>query len=534
MRCAKGLISVLIAIASAMAWPAGAQPVIWTSGTFTYDGAGNITATGADTYSYDAVGRLVRGTADKERTGALNEQTYTYDAYGNRLTVTTSGAACVEACGLPSIAYYPTNHINGYGASYDEAGNLKRFNPSNDGSPGSTFTYRYDGTGMLVEQSIPAGIDWGYVYTADDERIATYTGGGNWRFTLRDLDGKVLREVTAWQNGATTTWRRDRDHVYRNGMLLATVSEGGATEQFHLDHLGTPRLVTNASGATIGIHAYYPFGDELALNVNENPLERLKFTGHERDLNATNGNSLDYMHARYYSALQGRFLSVDPGGYDLERPQSWNRYAYCSNNPITNSDPDGREQRFNPDTYNWKGFLRGVDTAKRAMDWAAPRIALMGAIVGGLELVANGESPEAAIENVEAAVADVEASSSEGEAAVAETAATSERPTDFVVTPRGEAIPIPKGANGPTAPERGSGMAYQGGSGGNGMNGRTTGVRIMDGNSNQGQRVSYMNRSGQTVNPTTGQTVPKNDPTAHIPLKPFEPRKTLDPQQPPQ
>jgi RHS repeat-associated protein len=66
--------------------------------------------------------------------------------------------------------------------------------------------------------------------------------------------------------------------------------------------------------------------------------ERMKFTGHERD--ATN---LDYMHARSYLPWTGRFLSVDPGGFDPSQPQSWNRYAYVLNNPVGKIDPNGRD-----------------------------------------------------------------------------------------------------------------------------------------------------------------------------------------------
>ena len=63
--------------------PLVAQPVIWTSGTFTYDGAGNITFAGTDAYVYDELGRLTSGTADFQRTGAFKQQSYTYDAFGN-------------------------------------------------------------------------------------------------------------------------------------------------------------------------------------------------------------------------------------------------------------------------------------------------------------------------------------------------------------------------------------------------------------------------------------------------------------------
>jgi hypothetical protein len=62
-------------------------------------------------------------------------------------------------------------------------------------------------------------------------------------------------------------------------------------------------------------------------------------------------------------------------------------------------------------------------------------------------------------------------------------------------------------------------MSYQGGSGGKGMDNKTTGVRIMDANKNQGKRVNYMNKNGQTVDPKTGRTISNNDPRGHLPLK---------------
>ena len=94
--------------------------------------------------------------------------------------------------------------------------------------------------------------------------------------------------------------------------------------------------------------------------------------------------------------------------------------------------------------------------------------------------------------------------------------------TDFVVTSKGTAIPVPDGATGPTNPQRGSGMTFQGGSGGKGMNSRTTGVRIMDPNGSQGRRVNYMNRTGQTVDPASGRTISNKDPRGHIPI-PIDP-----------
>ncbi|MEM6456450.1 MAG: RHS repeat-associated core domain-containing protein, partial [Acidobacteriota bacterium] len=72
-------------------------------------------------------------------------------------------------------------------------------------------------------------------------------------------------------------------------------------------------------------------------------------TGHERDLGTLGGAGgvqieLDYMRARFCSPWTARFLSVDPAreSVNLQRPQTWNRYSYTFNNPVTLVDPDGQ------------------------------------------------------------------------------------------------------------------------------------------------------------------------------------------------
>ncbi len=63
----------------------------------------------------------------------------------------------------------------------------------------------------------------------------------------------------------------------------------------------------------------------MDLTPHESPVELMKFTGHERDIVATNNATVDYMHARLHNPNLGRFLSVDSGGVDPKLPQSWNR-----------------------------------------------------------------------------------------------------------------------------------------------------------------------------------------------------------------
>ena len=207
----------------------------------------------------------------------------------------------------------------------------------------------YDAFNQMVRMT-SGSQDWAYVYTAGDERLWSYDLAKQEasRWALRDLSGQVLREYLN-DNG---TWTVGTDYIHRDGQLLAAETRLGR-RHFHLDHLGTPRLITNLVGYKTAYHAYYPFGEE-ATAINQDG-ERMKFTGHERDLAnpAGAGDDLDYMHARHYSPVTGRFLSVDTGdSARRSKPQSWNKYTYALGNPIRYTDPDGEVER--------EGFAAGV------------------------------------------------------------------------------------------------------------------------------------------------------------------------------
>ena len=113
------------------------------------------------------------------------------------------------------------------------------------------------------------------------------------------------------------------------------------------------------SGSFSGVkrHDYLPYGEELWAGVGSRTFQqgyvgdniRQKFTQQERDVET----GLDYFNARYYASNTGRFTSPDPyypiidaekenvfKGY-LRKPQNWNRYAYCINNPLNHIDPTG-------------------------------------------------------------------------------------------------------------------------------------------------------------------------------------------------
>src|SRR6266545_2558769 len=242
------------------------------TGTYQYDGAGNIKAIGNDVFVYDAVGRLKIATLASA--GGIAEN-YSYDGFGNMINISATPAA--RRPDLTTEA--ATNHLKTTEttAKYDEAGNLTSW---------MGHEYTYDAANMLTEMNDGVA-DMMYVYTADDERIATLTVSNSgyvatWR--IRGLDDKVLREFQE-ENYSTSTqpWTWKRDYVYRGDLLLASyvTSPTGTTKRldYHLDHLGTPRLITDEGGQQVSVHHYYPFGREITAAAGET----MKFTGHERD-----------------------------------------------------------------------------------------------------------------------------------------------------------------------------------------------------------------------------------------------------------
>ncbi len=318
-----------------------AGATLWSTGNYLYDSSGNIKKIGANSYTYDRLSRLVDARFFLEPTSNTTQrgQTYNFDAFGN---INNFQAVLAESSGYTTPTDPATNRLSGAGVTYDEQGNLKTWNGN---------IYKFDALNNLISYTNSTGENWAYFYDADGERVLTFrkvnTPNGvqfQERWTLRDPAGRVLREI--YRNGATTNvldpslGNEMNDYIYRGNQVTA-IEMPRAARHLSLDHLGTPRLLTNRRGVTTAYHVYYPFGEE-ATAFNQDVI-RAKFTGHERDLNSPigTGDDLDYMHARYYSPISGRFLSVDRVMGRFSRPLSLNRYTYGFLNPVKMVDPDG-------------------------------------------------------------------------------------------------------------------------------------------------------------------------------------------------
>ena len=316
--------------------------------TYRYDGSGNVIAKGLEVYRYDLLNRVVSGTL-----GDLDNQSYTYDPFGNLTATATDGANSVASQADTTVDV--NNHL--IGAGYDNAGNMTNW---------LGVTYTYNELNQLSELYNPGVEQWYYFYDANDERVwsfepAVYTTRHD-RWTIRDLAGNVLRRYETETIGTTTnSYAFAEDYVYRGRTLVASqtppninANNPSGTLHYFVDHLGTPNLIRGAAGNNLESHFYFPYGEEdVSLNgINTYP-ETMRFAGYERDdhlpstITTKNPYSVDMnlqnLHARYLSPALGRFLSTDNAGIDLHVPQSWNRYTYVRSNPLRLLDTTGHD-----------------------------------------------------------------------------------------------------------------------------------------------------------------------------------------------
>lgn len=125
----------------------------------------------------------------------------------------------------------------------------------------------------------------------------------------------------------------------------------GKTNYTTTDHLGSPRVITDQSGQVTSRRDFLPFGEDITVGIggrtgdggqsysSSTDKVRQKFTGYQKDTET----SLDFAEARMYENRFGRFTAVDPllASGRSANPQSFNRYAYTTNNPIMLTDPTG-------------------------------------------------------------------------------------------------------------------------------------------------------------------------------------------------
>lgn len=372
------------------------------SKTLTYDTVGNITAIDSALYGYDAINRLI--TANDT---AFNLY-WSYDANGNRLSqgsgwfnvAYTIDSTSNRLLGVGSSAYQVD--VNGsliddgaFTYQYDAQGRLVSVNNE------AIAKYRYNtqgqriykwammknaatpdlnGDGQVTEDDLhvlqsyiksgkaPASADLngdGAVNGKDTPCIATRINGtGKGSSKIADKTQGVhaclpaampterLFAYDGWkllgEYGATGI--AVQETIWLGDLPIATV-QSGTVFNIHPDHLGSPRVITNAANTEVWRWDSEPFGTAAA---NDDPdgngvkfVYNLRFPGQYFD--AETGKHYNYF--RDYDPATGRYVESDPIGLD----GGMNTYAYVRENPISRIDPEGRSDSDvgNAMMYQW-------------------------------------------------------------------------------------------------------------------------------------------------------------------------------------
>ena len=302
--------------------------------------------------------------------------TYDYDLVGNREVERESGGNTINY--EPNeLDQYETR--NGTDYSYDLNGNLK---------DDQQQFHTYDSLNRLVQVST--------------DEAGAHEVAGYWHDAL----GRRILERTG---GSVTQLVCDGDDViaeYRDGDLLAQyvfddgidrplhVASGGSEHWYHVDLVGSVRLLTDANGDPSANYRYAPFG-ELTESTGDATFNPWRYTARRFD-----SALRTYDHrARQYDPAVGRFVQRDPAGMR----DGTNRLAYTMNNPMGFRDPLGMSRRESEQGHATNGAL--ARSAVGAADAAlVPRSPDGAALRGQLNLWTKPEARKRAYDLAKAGI----------------------------------------------------------------------------------------------------------------------------------
>jgi len=313
----------------------------------------------ARSFGYDELGRLTTATGPRGETIS-----YTYSNGGSRLTQTVGGVTDTYAYTSDRLTSVTGGNPETFG--YDTAGRM---------TSRGTSTFTWSPLDRMVSATV-GGTSAAYGYDGDGFRVKS-TVGGVTRYFLHDGSGRILAEYDGSGNLLI-------EHIYLGDRRIASRQADGTRSYVQHDLLGSSWIVTQSSNSgEYAIWDYWPFGEPVsqfdfqaaapqlapeALCTAANPLFCDGFeSGNLLAWTCTNGQGgcvepdwelfeplftgkkqdvvtdLFYFEARFMDAKLGRFVSPDEGPFDLENPQTFNRYAYAANSPYRYVDPDGRK-----------------------------------------------------------------------------------------------------------------------------------------------------------------------------------------------
>lgn len=302
---------------------------------------------------YDPAGRLQKQTSynQKQKIAGPIQREYGYDNFGNlnRLSDGPEETRYVYDL-LNRLKKVEGNIPESF--AFDPAGNLLQSGDTN--SSGSSVNgnrlymqgdrkFTYDARGNLIQEN--RGKDGKLVttfeYNLNNQLVKTTKEGQTTTYTYDPL-GRRISKTDAF--GTTRyLWAGDQMvQEQRNNLKKTYIFEpetfkpvaqitDGKTYHYHLDHLGTPRELTDAQGKVVWKVRYKTYGN-VAVKEIEEVENNLRFQGQYFD----EETGLHYNRFRYYNPNTGQFITQDPIGL----LGGVNNYQYAPN-PVGWVDPFG-------------------------------------------------------------------------------------------------------------------------------------------------------------------------------------------------
>ena len=330
--------------------------------SYQYDRLGNLSARHdyatvpaaplSEYFDYDKLNRLIYHEQTSAAQGA-SARYLSFDAIGNILYKSDVGAYVFNPSGAGSVrphAVIAIADVANATYTYDANGNLT-------GGAGRSVTY--------TSYNLPARIVQGskqldFTYDAEHQRSRQIGPDGTSIYLSPRYDAGLHFEKHTRPDGSIET----RHYLYGGGQMigqhtLTTPAGGGAalsqTRYFHHDPLGSIVALTDEAGAVVERLSYDAWGQRRNLDGSagsgiEGGATHHGYTGHEM-LDAV---GLIHMNGRLYDPVLGRFMSADSYVQSPFDSQSYNRYAYCYNTPLTCTDPSGYFNLFKSIQKLWK------------------------------------------------------------------------------------------------------------------------------------------------------------------------------------
>jgi RHS repeat-associated protein len=315
----------------------GAASIVLQNHSYLYDKVGNVTQRQdttpgrglTESFYYDNLYRL-----DYSQLNGSTNLDLAYDAMGNitnRTDVNGNASWTYLSTKKHAVA---TTGTGGVSYSYDANGNMV----SRNGQTISWSSYNYPTTLATANEST------GFYYGPDRQYYKqVYTGPSGTETT--HYVGGLLEKVSV---GSNTDWRHS---IVAEGQVVAIVSRstsGNAVYYPLEDNQGSGSVLTNSSGTNLVRQSYNAFGlprdgadwdgaEQSGDQAIIDGISRRGYTGHSM----LGAMGLIHMNGRVQDAITGRFLSPDPTIPDAGFTQSYNRYAYVNNNPMSFIDPSG-------------------------------------------------------------------------------------------------------------------------------------------------------------------------------------------------